>query len=168
MHLRDDFKGTDEYKYVYRRESFDNWDLAINTLESWNVLLPEVVQNFRDLKELRNRRAIHFNIETDTNDKGLALEAIGVLLEIVKGQFAGFGTQPWFIPGITGAAYVKKEYEENPFVKRIILPNCALVGSAHRMEHGPNGWIVMDNHTYEERDITDEEFADLLEKDKKA
>src|SRR6266851_822630 len=31
--LRDDFKGTPQYKHVYRKESFDNWDMVINTLE---------------------------------------------------------------------------------------------------------------------------------------
>lgn len=163
IHLRDDFKCSKGYKSVYRKASFDNWDIAIDTLEGWSVLLQNVAADFKDLKDIRNR-AIHFNPETDKNDKELALSAIAKLVKIIEGQFSGFGSQPWFIPGIAGAAYIKKEYEERSFVKRIMLPNCALVGPYHRLEAGPKGWIVQDAHEYEEKDITDAEFAELLKK----
>lgn len=161
IHLRDDFKHTDEYKKVYRQASFDNWDIAIDTLEKWSVLLPPVATDFRDLKDIRNR-AIHFNPETDKNDKELSLEAVSKLLKIIDGQFSGFGTQPWFITGTAGASYIKKDYETQPFVKRIILPNCALVGPYHKLDSGPHGWIVKDDYKYEEKEITDIEFAELL------
>lgn len=59
---------------MYRKNSFDNWDLAINTLESWNVLLPEAVATFRELKTVRNH-SIHFNPETDKNYKEAALNS---------------------------------------------------------------------------------------------
>jgi hypothetical protein len=39
--LRDDFKHTPEYKHVYRKESFDDWSDAIDSLEAWDVLLPD-------------------------------------------------------------------------------------------------------------------------------
>ena len=45
--LRDDFSGTLEYKRVYDKQSFDNWLLPIEVLESWNVLLPKAVESFR-------------------------------------------------------------------------------------------------------------------------
>src|SRR6266542_1073426 len=45
--LRDEFKSTAHYKRVYKKDSFDNWDLAIDTLEAWDVLLPEAVKEFR-------------------------------------------------------------------------------------------------------------------------
>lgn len=35
LNLRGEFKGTPEYKKVYRKDSLDNWDLAIDTLEAW-------------------------------------------------------------------------------------------------------------------------------------
>lgn len=94
--LRDYFKSTAEYQKVYRKKSFDNWDLAINTLESWEVLLPDVVEKYRSLKEIRNR-SIHFNPETDENYKESALEAILIIKEIIKLQFSGFGKQPWLM-----------------------------------------------------------------------
>jgi hypothetical protein len=135
--------------------------LAIDTLEAWGVLLPDVVTSFEKLKDIRNK-SIHFNPETDTNDKELALEAICKLKEIVSGQFSGFGTQPWYIEGTKGACYIRSEFEDNPFVKEIVIPNCVKVGHLHRLEHGYKGWVVHDSHEYVDIEISDERFAELI------
>lgn len=37
LNLRENFKGTPEYKKVHRKSSFDDWELAIGTLESWGL-----------------------------------------------------------------------------------------------------------------------------------
>jgi len=160
LRLREDFKSTPGYKKVHGKESFDNWDLAIDTLESWGVLLPEGVAAYRRLRDLRHR-CLHFQPEVDTHDRDLALEAIRQLSGIVEIQFSGVGPRPWIIPGTRGASFVKKSVENIPFVAKVVLPNCHLVGPFHRLEGGPNNWLVHDDHTYEEREITDEEFADL-------
>ena len=167
LHLRDYYKASPEYKNIYRKESFDNWDLAITTLDAWQVLLPDVVELFQELKEIRHR-SIHFNPEIDTNDRELALEAMSKLFKIIQNQFSAFGTQPWFIAGIPGSAYIKKESESFPFVKEIIIPNCYLVGHLHTLENSPKGWVVHDNHVYENREISDQEFAELLKNRGKA
>ena len=161
LRLRDNYRDTEEYKKIYRKDSFDNWDFAINTLEAWSVLLPEAVSCFRELKEIRNK-SIHFNPETDTNDKELALEAIRKLQGIINGQFSGFGTQPWFIPGTRGACYIKQDYEPVPFVREIVIPNCLKVGHLHRLEHTQNGWVVHDPGNYADIEITDERFVELI------
>src|SRR6476469_6806260 len=49
--LRDDFKATPQYKRLYKKDSFDNWDIAIDTLAAWDVLLPDVVTEFRKLRD---------------------------------------------------------------------------------------------------------------------
>ena len=161
LHLRDYFKATPQYKNVYRKNSFDNWDLGITTLDAWKILLPDVIIRFRELKDIRHR-SIHFNPETDTNDRELSLNAILILSKIIQSQFSAFGTQPWFIDGIHGAAYIKKQSQEDPFVKEIILPNCYLVGHLHTLENSTKGWVVHDNHEYENIEISDQEFAALL------
>ncbi|MNP29412.1 hypothetical protein D3C76_1224370 [compost metagenome] len=160
LELRDDYKATPQYKEVYSKKSFDNWDKVIGILDSWDVLLPEVVKNFNELKDLRNY-SIHFNPETDTLDKHLAFKAINLLSDIISKQF-GFGDQTWFIPSIPGAFYLKKEVEEWPFVKKIIIPNCALVGYLHRLEFDGNCFRAVDDFSYEDREITDAEFRDLM------
>lgn len=161
LRLREYFKSTSEYKKIYRKDSFDNWDLAINTLVAWEVLIPKAVSHFENLKVIRNK-SIHFNPETDTNDKVLALEAIQILKEIINEQFSGFGTQPWYIPGISGASYLKKESETLPFISEIVLSNCQKVGHLHLLENGPQGWIVNDDHDYAEIEISDERFKELM------
>ncbi|WP_444443911.1 hypothetical protein [Rhodobacter capsulatus] len=61
--MRPMFQNTAEYQKVYRKNSFDNWDAPISTLEAWGILLPEVAKEFRELKVLRHR-SIHFNKST--------------------------------------------------------------------------------------------------------
>lgn len=157
--LRDNYKASQEYKKVYRKDSFDYWPLPIETLESWGVLTPEAASKFRELNEKRNR-AIHFNPETDHNDRDLALEAIHLLQEIVSLQFSAFGTQPWLFI-VPGECYIRKDWAENPFVKLVYLSSCALVGPNHKIESMSPQIVVNDNFEYEQREITDEEFIEL-------
>lgn len=157
--LREDYKHTPEYKIVFRKDSFDNWDVAINALESWGVLLPDVVKNFRLLRDMRHK-AIHFRPEVDRNDRELALEAIHCLRDIISNQFSAFGPQPWFITSIPGEIYIKKSWEENPFIKKIYLPNCQLVGPKHKVK-ALFPQVVVNDFEYEPREIADEEFSEL-------
>lgn len=157
--LRDYHKDAPEYKKLYRKQSFDYWPLAIDALESWGELLPEAADKFRDLNEKRNR-AIHFNPETDHNDKGLALEAIHLVQDIVNIQFAAFGTQPWYFC-IPGEMYIKKEWEEKPLIKHIFIPNSLLVGPKHRVESVLPQIVVTDQFEYDDRERSDEEYFEL-------
>ena len=162
--LRDDFRSTPEYKQVYRKQSFHDWFLAIDTLAAWRVLLPDVVVNFKRLGTIRNR-AIHLDPRdpvTEENDRTVALEAILLLDRIIAAQFGILGSQPWFIPGTRGASYIKKEWENDPFVRLVYLPNCWLVGPRYTVEPVPGSVIVHDDYPYEDREVTDDEFRDLL------
>lgn len=158
--LRNEFKNTPQYKEVYKKHSFDNWTRSIEILYSWGVLLEDVASTYKELSELRNR-SIHFNHETDTNDRALALEAIQLLQKIIGEQFAAFGAQPWFIGTIPGEAYIKKEWESDPFIKGVFLPNCQLVGPKHSLTMENNSWIVHDASDYDDTEINDEEFSRL-------
>lgn len=163
--LRDYYKETEEYKKIFRKNSFDNWKLAIDTLESWKILLPEAIEKFRELHEKRNF-AVHFNPETDYNDKKMALDAIHLIQDIVTIQFSAFGAEKPWILFIPGEVYIKKEWENNPFVKNIFIPNALLVGSKHKIESLIPKIIVNDNFEYEELEITDEEFSRLRQNNK--
>ena len=160
IHLRDYFKGTPEYKSIYRKDSFDNWELTVRTLSSWQVLLPDVADHFGELERMRHK-AVHFNPETEENPKALALSAINALKSIISKQFSGIGQQPWYISGAMGAAYVSKDFEMDPFVKEFVLPSCTLVGPNHKLEHSGNGWKVHDIE-YPDSEISDQEFIDLI------
>ena len=134
-------------------------------MKTWNILLPDVATKFEDLKKIRNK-AIHFRPETDHNDRELALEAINILRDIISGQFSGWGTHPWFFV-VPGENYIKKEWESNPFIKKIYLDNCALVGPYHIVESIMPQWVIKDNYKYEDKEITDIEFRTLREKFRK-
>jgi hypothetical protein len=157
--LREDFKKSPEYKNIYKKDSFDNWDVAINTLAAWDVLLPKAIGAFRKLKDIRNK-TLHFNPETDRKDHDLAYKAIKELLEIITSQFSAFGNQPWYINGVLGASFIKRDWENKPFVKKVIIPNCIEVGYMHTLEpRGKSGWHIHDGHKYEKTEISDEEFC---------
>ena len=157
--LRGYYKTTPEYKKVFRKTSFDNWPLVIDTLRAWDVLLPEGAKKLRELNEKRNK-AIHFNIETERNVRQLALDAIKLLQEVIAKQFSGFGNQPWFF-WVPGECYIRKEWEDKPFVKHVYIPNCGYVGYKHRVESVSPRWVVNDRFEYSESSLTDEEFAEL-------
>ncbi len=55
--------------------------------------------------------------------------------------------------------------EKDPFVKLVYLPNALLVGPDHYVEGTLDGrWRVFDAEDYEDRDLSDEEFGELLKK----
>lgn len=57
--FRYDFEDTPQYKLVYDKKSFDDSNRAIDVLEAWELLLPDVVTDYRQLRTRRND-AIHF------------------------------------------------------------------------------------------------------------
>ena len=158
--LREEFRNTPQYKKVCNKESFDKWDLAIIAFEAWDVLLPDVVTEFRRLCDLRNE-AIHFRPEVDKNDRALALDAIKSLKAIVGNQFCAIGSQPWFITDVPGERYIKTNWEERPFIRKVYLPNCTAVGPRHSVESVLMTWTIKDDNAYEDRKLTDEEFCTL-------
>lgn len=158
--LKEDYKDKEEYKKVYRKDSIDDWNLMITALYSWGVLLDDVKNDFLKLLEIRNK-SIHFRPEVDTNDRAFALEVLILLQKIVGNQFSAIGKQPWFIRPIKGEVYIKKEWEDNPFIKKVYLPNSILVGPNHDVtDITVNPWMI-DDEEYENIEITDDDFLRL-------
>ena len=116
LKLRNYFKGTDDYKKVYKKNSFDDWDKAIDVLSGWKILQPNPEICFRELKTIRNDN-IHFGYSTDYNDRDYALKALLKMTKIIKGQFAASGPLPWIIPNVKGVTYIKKEYNREFIVR---------------------------------------------------
>jgi len=162
--LREDYKHTAYYKNVYKKDSFDDWNLAIQTLSSWGILLPKVIKEFNELRDLRTA-SIHFRPNVDTNDRELSLIAIQCMEKIVIGQFSCDGSQPWYITDSHGAIYIKKQCESDPFIKKIIIPNSILVGPGHRLKSNLGNVEAVENCQYEDKVITDDEFIRLREED---
>ncbi len=159
LDMRPYFKATPEYRRVHRKDSFDNWDLPINTLDAWGILLPEAINEFRALKLLRHR-SIHFNLITYVTLRDDALAAILHMRTIIEQQFSSFAIRPWFIPGTLGHVFIRKSFETNPFVMKYFIPRCPFVGPMFGMAQGRNGeWDTFDVPDYGDGACTDEEFA---------
>lgn len=162
--LRDNYQHTAEYKAVYRKKSFANWSDVTRTLVSWGVLRPEVAPAFRDLEELRNR-VLHFSEDTVPAARELALSACSFVRDVVEKQFSAFGPNPWFITSVPGVVFIKRSWEDQPFIRLVYIPNCAYVGPDHYIERDQVNcrWIVIDETEASDREIGDEEYARLHE-----
>jgi hypothetical protein len=161
LDLRDFYKRTPEYKKVYRKDAFDNWKIPIDTLEAWNVLLPEAVAGFHALMKLRHR-STHFSVSTYATLREDALAAIHHMREIIDQQFTAAGSRPWFISGTSGHVFIKREWEENPFIKTYYLPKCPFVGPYFAVSFD-QGLMIHDHPDYGDGEWTDEEFASAFE-----
>jgi len=167
LKLRDYHKGTASYKKVYDKESFDNWNMAIDVLDEWQVFIDEgvfrawqafvinktrlskeetdlhtssgVADLFRRLYNLRND-SLHFRVDLDVETRKPALRAIQLLQDIVAAQFGVEGPLPWFIPEAPGQ-FIRKQFEDTPFIREFYLPACDLVGPGYRIEQVGNGTL---------------------------
>lgn len=160
LDLRDYYKSSPHYRRIYRSESFDDWRLAVRVLGDWGVLRPEVGPAFIELAVLRNR-SVHFNPATYTTMREDALSALKTLGRIIQLQFGAFGRQPWFIENTPGAQFIKRAYEDVPFVKTYIVPLSGFVGVEYGMDLTERGWRHLDYHDYGPGDLDDDEYARL-------
>lgn len=124
-------------------------------------MLPKAAAEFRALKVLRHR-SIHFNVSTYGTLREDALAAIHHMREIIDQQFTAFGNRPWFIMGTRGHIFIKREWEENPFIKTYYLPTCPFVGPYFAISFD-QGLMFHDHPDYGDGDWTDEEFAAAFE-----
>ncbi|SEN70000.1 hypothetical protein SAMN05192583_3353 [Sphingomonas gellani] len=161
LDLRDDFRHTPEHKAVAGKGSFADWSRAIGTLEAWGVLLPRAIEEFRALMSLRHR-SVHFNASTYAILRDDALAAVLHVREIIDQQFTAFGLRPWFIDGTRGLIFIKKEWEENPFIRAFYLPSCPFVGPNVAISF-KNGLSFYDTLDYGDGQWSDVEFAEAYE-----
>lgn len=161
LDLRNDYSETEEYQEVKNQKSFTNWDIMINTLSNWEVLLPTVTEKFRDLKKLRHK-SVHFNPNLTIDLRKYAFEAVKLIQEILFEQFSASGIQPWFITGIPGEIYIKIEWEDHPFISKFYLPNSIYVGPKHRIK-SLEPLQIEDEDNYSNTTIDDTEFVRLRE-----
>jgi hypothetical protein len=164
LDLRDEYQNTPEHEDFATGPSFPNWRAMIRTLESWGVLFLDAADQFRALHEIRNR-AIHFNLALANQDREMAMAALKHVDKIIAIQFGSFGPNPWFID-VPGVAFIRKEWEDHPFVKLFYLPKSGKFGPNHRVveiDTAGGKWVIEDDAEYEDREITDEEFVRLYE-----
>jgi hypothetical protein len=146
-------------------KDFPKWLEMLDALVAHDVLLPDAAVAFRELREKRNA-ALHFEPEVDKSARALALEALGPLNTIIEEQFSAIGTQPWFIQNAPGLSLIRRDAEELPFVRRVLIPQAMHVGPYHEVEYdqATGYWNQVDPFDYEDLEITDAEYLDLMAK----
>jgi hypothetical protein len=158
LDLRDNFADRKTYSKIANLSSIQSWQIAINVLVDWNVLLPDAASAFRKLEGLR-QRSLHFSESTYQTLRDDAVRAIGLLSKIIEAQFPAAGTQSWFVRGTKGASFISAPWQDDPFVKKYYLPLCPLV-SIHYVYSFENGkWLLFDFKECGDEAISDEEFC---------
>lgn len=158
LKLRGYYKKSKYYKQIYNKESFNDWTKAIEILCDWNVIdSADIKAKYEELQEIRHG-VIHFNKLGDI--EGKAINALKIIYDITAYFFA-VGSRKDIYFWCPGEIYIKKEAEQVPFVREMILPHCYLVGYGHRIESINKQGVLKDNIVYEKKDINDEEFIEL-------
>lgn len=165
--LRDDYVNHSATTRRLRAgRSITNWPIAISVLEDWQVIEGKTASGIKDLAQLRHR-AVHFDKTVDASGPQAALEAIRLIQQFIEDVFSPHGLPPRFIADIAGASFFSLEAEQIPLVKRVFLPNCALLSPAHRMiasdiQRGGVTWSIYDDADYDPTPLSDEQFATAI------
>lgn len=139
----------------------NEWGSLITVLHRWGVFSEQTAEVYRRLEEYRHQ-AVHFDAELKASEREPALTALLALQEIVEQVFASHGGPPRYIADTPGVPYLALQAEQEPLVRRILVPNCVLVSPAHYAEpdpSSPTGWAVYDDPNYACDPLTDAEFA---------
>ena len=164
LDLRDDYTHTPEHEPVATAVNFSSWRQMATALTAWGVIDAGISNLFQALSKLRHR-SIHFSPVTYASARDDALSAIKILREILDKQFSAFGPQRWYIPGTLGACFVAKAFEQDPFVKKFVIPSAVYVGPLHNIDITPLGaWNFVDwpPEVYGDLEITDEQFKTVF------
>ena len=158
LRLRDYYKTSEHYKHIYQKESFNDRTKSIEILCDWKVINSDDIKTkYEELQKIRHG-VIHFNKLEDIEVK--AINALRIIYDITTYFFA-VGSRKDIYFWCPGEIYVKKEAEQIPFIKEMILPHCYLVGYGHRIERINNQNVLKDDTAYDNKEISDEEFIEL-------
>ncbi|MDD2594108.1 MAG: hypothetical protein PHT45_07195 [Bacteroidales bacterium] len=160
--LRDYFKSSKHYKKIYRKDSFDQWELPTNILKDWGVISNEVANLFLKLKQYRND-SIHYNEGYDFEHN--SHDAIKTLAKVIDLQFNYISrTDLFWVFDAPGEILLRTDKVDIPFVKEFVLPHCALIGPYCE----PMATPPVKTKEYPLKPFTDEKFIELRKnKDKK-
>jgi hypothetical protein len=163
LDLRESFAGHIATRRIARKESFQNWARALEVLGAWDVMRPETAVRYRRLEAARNA-AVHYEAVTDNTWRERALRAMTLLHQIIERQFGISHEMPWLFAA-DGAVFVRRSWEETPFVTRFYLPNCALVSSQHDLAWQQDHFVPVDQIVdCPDVEWSDEEFAGAYER----
>lgn len=160
--LRDDYKDHAATRHVANKQALDDWKKCVRTLQDWGIFDDETARQYLKLMAMRHA-AIHYRSDLDSEDaREAALAAVKQLCDLVQRIFVPIGESPHYFSGPIGRSYVRREAEEEPFVRHFILPACVLVSPVFRFVSNGATLDVYDDPDYgvDQRELSDGEFAD--------
>lgn len=159
---RDYFKTSPHYKKLYRKSSFDQWELPIQALSEWGMIDEDLSEAFQQLKQFRND-SIHYNSRYDFELN--SHDALVALAKIIDQQFNYIRRKDLlWVFDVPGEILVRSEKEDDPFVREFILPHCALI--TPYCEPTANPPVSAKN--VPRKPLTDEQFIELRKERNKA
>ncbi len=156
--MRGHFKKHRRYNWSKRHNSFTDWKPCIDLLLDWNGLTEETAKEFRKLEQIRHD-SVHFDNLQDLETRSLT--AVNLIFKITDDLFGVNQRNFFWTPGVP---YVRKDREKDPMVIEFILPHCVLVSYKNYVEiDSQTGKLtIYDNIPVLDKELTDEEFADLV------
>ena len=122
LKTRDRFKSTEQYKKVYKKNSFDNWDIPISVLKEWQIISDDTAKEFAHLQKYRND-SIHYTDKYDFESK--SHDAIKILKNIIDNQYNYISRKDLFwVFDIPGEIWLRSSVIDDPFVIEFILAHC--------------------------------------------
>ena len=159
LKTRDHFKSHPEYKKIYRKDSFVEWERMLSLISQWNLVPERAVELFRSLMPIRHD-TIHYNEEYDFET--IAPETINNLIAAITEVFGVINRKDiYLVFDVPGEVWVRSHAENLPFVKEFVLPHCYYAHAVHDID--------FNNKKINERlgktgPLTDKEFVELRRK----
>lgn len=132
LKCRDYFKGHPEYKKIYNKDSFDNWDRMLGLIEDWKLIPPRAIELFGELAPIRND-TVHYNDGYDF--KAVAESVVNKLIEAVTEVFGVMNrTDIYLVFDVPGEVWVRSAADKTPFVREFVLPHCYHAHAVHEID----------------------------------
>lgn len=132
LRCRDHFKSHPDYKKIYRKESFDDWDRMLGLISDWDLIPEKAVELFQELMPIRHQ-SIHYNDSYDFDS--VAPVAINKLIAAVTEVFGVINRKDiYLVFDVPGEVWVRSEAESIPFVKEFVIPHCYYAHAVHDID----------------------------------
>lgn len=153
---RDHFKSNREYKRIYRKDSFDDWEQMLSLISDWKLVPERAVELLRGLIPIRHQ-SIHYNEEYDF--EAIAPLVINELIAAITEIFGVINRKDiYLVFDIPGEVWVRFDAEKLPFVKEFVLPHCYYAHAVHDFDFTTGD---INERLGKTGTLTDEEFVKL-------
>ena len=124
-------------------------------MTEWGILNDGLAKQFKELLNLRNP-AVHFgSLEDRQNKSGQAVNGVYSVTSKMFGMESGH----FFI--CEGELYIPQDKIEEPLVREFIVPHCYLLEYKHRVENRDDKLKIVDDESYNDIQVSDEEFSEF-------